>query len=86
MELMTGRSLALPTSARVVSGFRCARIPPMQTLNIAELRKEREALTKGVAALDKLLDAVDSFAGTGGVRNPYARREKATCPPKDGRR
>jgi hypothetical protein len=40
----------------------------MQTLNIADLRKEREALTRRVAALDKLLDAVDSFDGTGGKK------------------
>ena len=40
----------------------------MQILNIAELRKEREALTNRVAALDKLLDAVDSFDGTGGKK------------------
>jgi hypothetical protein len=37
----------------------------MQTLNIAELRQERERLTKRIAALDHLLDAVDSFDGSG---------------------
>jgi hypothetical protein len=41
----------------------------MQTLNIAELRKEREALTKRLQALDTLLDAVASFDG-GGKKKP----------------
>jgi hypothetical protein len=58
----------------------------MQTLNIAELRKEREALTKRVAALDKLLTPSILSTERAGVRNSDARREKATCPPKDGRR
>jgi hypothetical protein len=49
----------------------------MQTLNIAELRKEREALTKRVAALDKLLDAVDSFDGTDGRKKPGRPKGKS---------
>jgi hypothetical protein len=37
----------------------------MNTLDISELRKEREALSKRLASLDSLLDAVASFDGSG---------------------
>jgi hypothetical protein len=56
----------------------------MQTLNTADLREEREALTNHLAALDKLLDAVDPFDGAG-ARNLDARWEKAACLPQDER-
>lgn len=51
------------------------KIRLMQTLNIAELRKERDALTKRLAALDHLLEAVDSFDVAG---NKKPGRPKGT--------
>jgi len=54
----------------------------MQTLNIAELRQERDALTKRLAALDKLLDAVDSFDGAGGRKKPGRPKGKSSMSAK----
>jgi len=49
----------------------------MQTLNIAELRQEREQLKKRLAALDHLLEAVDSFDGAGGGKKPGRPKGKS---------
>lgn len=49
----------------------------MQTLNIAELRQEREQLTKRIRQLDVLLDAVAAFDGTGGRKKPGRPKGKS---------
>jgi hypothetical protein len=37
----------------------------VKTINVLELRQEREQLTKRIEQLDRLLAAVDAFDGTG---------------------